>query len=857
MSLSMDLVAMTESAAPELRVWYDGSAHTFVAGGDVVVGRDIHADVRIPEPLISRAHLVLRFEQGRWVAIDNDSLNGMYVQGRRVGAVDLDDGRHINVGSLVGPLLTFEVGAKESADHAPPSAVLAGSQQTALGPAPRHAKEASSALVTSLRKIGLPGTSGEPPPGSTTIGRADNNDIVVSDLLASRRHATLVPTAEGTEIRDAHSINGTFVNGSPVDQALLHDGDVVTIGNVDLVFSGGTLVRRSETQAATRTGGLDVQGLGWTIEDNKTLLDNVSFSAAPGTLTAVIGPSGAGKSTLAKLIAGYTQPTTGTVSFEGHNIHAEYASLRSRIGMVPQDDVVHHQLTVNQALGYAAELRLPPDTSKDERREVVARVLEELDLTQQATSRVDKLSGGQRKRASVAMELLTGPSLLLLDEPTSGLDPALDRQVMTMLRQLADAGRVVLVVTHSLSYLDVCDHVLLLAPGGKTAFCGPPNQIGPAMGTTNWADIFAAIGEDPHAAHLRFLERVKPPPQPPQAEKPANLGGPTRTSLRRQFSTITRRQVRLITADRGYFTFLAVLPFILGTLSLAVPGDTGLGYADPHGTEPDEPLEILILLNLAAVFMGTALTIRDLVGERAIFRREQAAGLSASAYLAAKITVYSIAALTQIGVLTWIMIAGKGAPTRGAVILGNPTLELYVTLAATGIVSAMLGLALSSLARSTEQLLPMLVVTIMVSMVLAGGLIPVTGRPGLSQASWLLPARWGFAASASTVDLRAIEPLARPDRLWEHSLHFWVLDMGVLTLMGVVITGLVRFWLRLPTRPVIKRRFPAVKRRIGLLASRAPRTVWARLRSPRPGGALTPSARRPPTSARCRWIWSQ
>jgi ABC transport system ATP-binding/permease protein len=797
-SLSMDLVAMTESAAPELRVWYDGSAHTFVAGGDVVVGRDIHADVRIPEPLISRAHLVLRFEQGRWVAIDNDSLNGMYVQGRRVGAVDLDDGRHINVGSLVGPLLTFEVGAKQSADHAPPSAVLAGSQQTALGPAPRHAKEASSALVTSLRKIGLPGMSGEPPPGSTTIGRADNNDIVVSDLLASRRHATLVPTAEGTEIRDAHSINGTFVNGSPVDQALLHDGDVVTIGNVDLVFSGGTLVRRSETQAATRTGGLDVQGLGWTIEDNKTLLDNVSFSAAPGTLTAVIGPSGAGKSTLAKLIAGYTQPTTGTVSFEGHNIHAEYASLRSRIGMVPQDDVVHHQLTVNQALGYAAELRLPPDTSKDERREVVARVLEELDLTRQATSRVDKLSGGQRKRASVAMELLTGPSLLLLDEPTSGLDPALDRQVMTMLRQLADAGRVVLVVTHSLSYLDVCDHVLLLAPGGKTAFCGPPNQIGPAMGTTNWADIFAAIGEDPHAAHLRFLERVKPPPQPPQAEKPANLGGPTRTSLRRQFSTITRRQVRLITADRGYFTFLAVLPFILGTLSLVVPGHGGLGPAELRGPTPNEPAQIVMLLNISAIFMGTALTIRDLVGERAIFRREQAAGLSASAYLAAKITVYSVAAAVQTAVLTAIVVIGKGPPTRGAVILGNPTLELYATLAATAAVAAIMGLALSAAATSQDQILPMLVMSVMLSIVFSGGLIPVTGRIVLDQLSWLLPARWGFAASASTVDLRAIAPLTpRNEVLWSHASKWWLLDMGMLAVLGLVMAGFVRWRVRL------------------------------------------------------------
>ena len=374
-----------------------------------------------------------------------------------------------------------------------------------------------------MLKILRPGRSAEAPPGSIKIGRATDNDIVIPDVLASRHHATLVPTAAGTEIQDNRSINGTFVNGARVESALLRDGDVVTIGNVDLVFAGGTLVRRTETEAATRTGGLDVHGVTWTIENNKTLLDNISLTARPGTLTAVIGPSGAGKSTFARLVAGYTHPTSGTVTFEGHNIHAEYASLRSRIGMVPQDDVVHGQLTVNQALMYAAELRLPPDTTKEDRRQVVAQVLEELEMTRHADTRVDKLSGGQRKRASVALELLTGPSLLILDEPTSGLDPALDRQVMTMLRQLADAGRVVLVVTHSLTYLDVCDQVLLLAPGGKTAFCGPPSQIGPSMGTTNWADIFSS---------RRRRSRCGPPaiPRPARPAAAAAAGAETRRS---------------------------------------------------------------------------------------------------------------------------------------------------------------------------------------------------------------------------------------------------------------------------------------------------------------------------------------
>ena len=577
---------MSRPAPPALTVRYDGSTRNFAAGNDVVVGRDLRADVRIAHPLISRAHLVLRFDQGRWVAIDNGSLNGMYINGRRMPAVDIQDGQSLNIGNPDGPQLTFEVGRHQgAAGRTPTTSVPIGGQrpgpaawpgqgpqasapQTARPPlppppqgqsrsqpaaypsAPHHrypsapqpvhtggptsyptsapppvrppqtsqpisapALESVTAmgptaaprssegnLATSMLKILRPGRAGEAPAGSIKIGRATDNDIVIPDVLASRHHATLLPSPSGTEIRDERSINGTFVNGARVETAPLNEGDVVTIGNIDLTFSGGTLVRRTETEADTRTGGLEVHGVTWTIEGNKTLLDNISIAARPGTLTAVIGPSGAGKSTFARLVAGYTHPTTGTVTFEGHNVHAEYASLRSRIGMVPQDDVVHGQLTVRQALMYAAELRLPPDTNKADREQVVMQVLEELEMTKHLETRVDKLSGGQRKRASVALELLTGPSLLILDEPTSGLDPALDRQVMTMLRQLADAGRVVLVVTHSLTYLDVCDQVLLLAPGGKTAFYGQPSQIGPSMGTTNWADIFSSVAGDPEGA---------------------------------------------------------------------------------------------------------------------------------------------------------------------------------------------------------------------------------------------------------------------------------------------------------------------------------------------------------------------
>ena len=480
--------------------------------------------------------------------------------------------------------------------------------------------------------------------------------------------------------------------------------------------------------------------------------------------------------------------------------------MRSRIGMVPQDDVVHRQLTVNQALGYAAELRLPPDTSKQERAQVVAQVLEELDLTKHAETRVDKLSGGQRKRASVALELLTQPSLLLLDEPTSGLDPALDRQVMLMLRQLADAGRVVLVVTHSVSYLDVCDQILLVAPGGKTAFNGPPDQIEAAMGTRNWADIFAKVGAEPDEANRRFMERGQREYQSARAQAPvpatpADLGEPVHTHLLRQLSTIARRQVRLVVSDRLYTVFLALLPFLTGAIALTVKGPhPGLGPADPLGLAPTQPQYIMVLLNFGAVFMGTALTIRDLIGERPIFRREQAVGLSTTAYLLAKLAVFFVFATIQAAIATFIVRLGKGAPTAHPPFFGNSTFSLFVTVAGTCVASATLGLLLSAVATSNEQIMQLLAVSIISQLVLAGGMIPVTGRAGLNQLSWLTPARWGYAAGASSIDfpnLVKVKQIPTNDSIWQHSKHIFLLDMAMLAVLSCFYSLYVRWHIRL------------------------------------------------------------
>src|SRR5882672_5462870 len=197
----------------------------------------------------------------------------------------------------------------------------------------------------------------------------------------------------------------------------------------------------------------------------KTLLDDVSFGVRDKSLVAVIGPSGCGKSTLLRALTGYRPADEGEVLYDGCDLYRQFAELRHRIGLVPQDDILHPQLSVRSALKYAATLRFPDGTTPAEREHRVEEVLAGLHLTQCGDNKISTLSGGQRKRVSVALELLTKPSLIFLDEPTSGLDPGMDREVMKMLRDLADEGRTVLVVTHSVAELAVCDRLLVMAPG--------------------------------------------------------------------------------------------------------------------------------------------------------------------------------------------------------------------------------------------------------------------------------------------------------------------------------------------------------------------------------------------------------
>jgi ABC-type multidrug transport system ATPase subunit len=539
---------------------------------------------------------------------------------------------------------------------------------------------------------------------------------------------------------------------------------------------------------ADRAAALDARHLGVTTRAGRRLLDDVSFAVRAGQLVAVIGPSGAGKSTLLGALTGLRPAGSGQVTWDGRDLYEEYDHLRYLIGLVPQEDVLHRQLTVRRALDFAARLRLPPDTSAAERDERVRRVLAEVQLSAQIDQRIDSLSGGQRKRTSIALELLTAPQLLFLDEPTSGLDAGLDRQVMDGLRDLADAGRVVLVVTHSVLALDRCDRVLLLAPGGRVAFFGPPERLLPFFGVPDYPAVFVALDDPGWAARFAessvrraFVEPTSTGTAPVPAGRPPT---PPRPAPLRQLGTLIRRSLAVVASDRLFLALLVGMPVVLGLMAHAFPGSSGLSMRAAGG-DPTEARQRIIVLVVGAALMGAALAVREFVAERPIYRREHAVGLSPAAYLGSKVVVLGGAVAVQSVTFTLLALAGLPGPDDPRVLPWGRW-EVALAAAAVGVTMTVASLAVSALARSTDQTMPALVALVMGQLVFCGGLFEVAGRAGIEQFSLLLPARAGYAAMASTAGLQPASG-PQPDPLFTPTAEQWALDMGLLAAQAAVL----------------------------------------------------------------------
>ena len=666
---------------------------------------------------------------------------------------------------------------------------------------PRHAAARSPVQpAQSVQADLLPSVDRKPtarmplPAKAMRIGRTPDNDLVLSDLNVSRNHAELRKSRSGSyEIVDLGSHNGTFVNGQPVTTQMLTEQDIVSIGSSTFRLKDGELRQWVDDGEITFTA----QDLVVKVSGGKVLLDHVTFPIPEKSLLGVIGPSGAGKSTLLGALTGMRPADTGTVLYDNRDLYQNYNELRYRIGLVPQESVLHTQLTARRALQYSAELRFPADTKPAERDVRVDEVMGELGLTKHANTRADRLSGGQLKRVNVAQELLTKPSLLFLDEPTSGLDPGLDKSVMEQMRDLAHDGRTVIVVTHSVANLDTCDRLLVLVPGGRIAYYGPPDEGLDYFGQPGWAEVFQAFEAYPDRdwaaqfaaspAHAQYVLGRPRPVQAPNEQELAAAPPPQRRGGFRQMTTLTRRYVRVIAADRGYLLFMALLPVILGVLINFVGSSQGL-TGPPKTNQSAE--EVLLIVVICACLSGAASAVRELVKERSIYIRERAAGLSSGAYLFSKLIVLGVISIVQSAVLVLIGLAGQKMPPKGALPGVPPLLEILIAIAVLALASMCLGLLVSALVSTSEKAMPFLVLLTMVQVILSGGVVSLVGKPGLEQLAYIAPSRWGFGAVASTVNLNLIGVSApgSTDPLWAPTAGNWLRDMGMLIGLAVIFT---------------------------------------------------------------------
>lgn len=715
----------------------------------LLVGRDPHSGLPFDHPEVSRRHARIFFD-GAWQVEDLGSTNGTWVDGRRVMRAVVSGPCQVRFGHTgAAPTVSIRFGETE------PNAWTTTSR--------RQAGEVGSATQTWV------------------IGRDPRCDIVLADLLVSRRH-TRISTVGGNRlvVEDLGSANGTYIDGAAVTRGEMQPGQFLGVGSWTLGWDGQVLTRVDNRSDVA----LSVRGVDFRLATGKALLNGVDLDLAAGSLTAVVGPSGAGKSSLFSVLTGARRATTGAVTYQGLDVPSHLSVLRHHIGVVPQEDLIHRQLTARQALLYAAELRFPADVTAAERRVRVDETIAQLGLTDHAATIVDRLSGGQRKRTSVAMELLTQPSLLFLDEPTSGLDPGLDKSVMATLRDLATGDRTVVVITHSVANLAACDNVLVLAPGGRIAYFGPPDGVLGYFAMSDYADVFSALARDPEGFQRRFESfRGYGPRAAAPASVSTTLADPPQQPLFRQMSTIGRRQGRIMLADRSHALFNLLLPVVLALLALAVPGSAGFTKSP---TPTTEAMQLLVIMLVGATFMGMSASVRDLVGERPIYVRERAVGLSPWAYLLAKVVVFAGLACAQSALLVSLILWRKPGPQDG-LLVGAGSLELVAVVMVTAVTGALCGLALSANVTTSEQVMPLLVVSVMAQLVLCGGLIPIAGRMPLEQFSWLAPARWGYAAAASVVDLRAVSPTATDDRLWAHDLVTVSFSVVVLLLINVLL----------------------------------------------------------------------
>ena len=675
------------SARPHVELIVDKYAVKTVEISDkgLSVGRDaVRCQVVMDHPSVSAVHAEIASKGGKTTLTDH-STNGTFVNGKRVPTHELADGDYITFGRYAGKSLIFRTGLE-----------------------PTLKVETVDLSKDRIR-----------------IGRDPSNDFSIDHPVVSKYHAEIVKQGGKYFVVDLGSTNGTFVNGIKIKRHELQELDRIVIGPSELHFSGESLSHAPETQVVR----LDIQNLNFQVTDRTTgkpklLLDDISLVVKPRELIGLLGPSGAGKSTLMNALNGFTRPTSGAVLYNQAELYQNLDSLKSTIGFVPQEDIVHKQLSVRRCLYYAAKLRLPEDLSDDEINRRVEEMLETLKVDPQRWDNpVFTLSGGQRKRISIGIELLPKPGVLFLDEPTAGLDPRTETLMMMLFRQLANQGSTIVITTHLLASFGVLDKVVVLVQG-RLAFYGPGNKFLEYFKAPVPADVYDDLTDNntvPYSLELkkRFVEshlykdqiaepmKAAAPSAKSAAPAPKNKTS-EKGSMLHQFGVLLRRTWELKFGDRGQTTLLFLQAPLIALLVSLMAG------------EPNQ-IQTIFMAMFAALWFGCSNAVREIVDEQTIYKRERQTGLKIPSYVFSKLFVLSFIALVQCAsVVVILLFVRRALDLSAGEILGTVAIMFLVAVNGT-----LIGLVISSLVNTPEKALSLFPLVLIPELLLSGLFLPV------------------------------------------------------------------------------------------------------------------------------------
>jgi ABC-type multidrug transport system ATPase subunit len=623
-----------------------------------VAGRAPDADFPLSHVEVSRHHCRFEIEDGTLFVEDLGSRWGTRVNGAALkGRTALSPDDRVQLGSV---LLVFGIGEP--------------------GPALRSQSEAASAGGSLAMLFRGRETDAIPLGGELVFGREESCDAVLVSPAVSRRHLQVQPAPAGFKLIDLRSRAGSFVNGQRFDEHDLVIGDRLQIGPFYFQFDGLALRR------ASGTPGARIEAMNVSRKAGRTaVLDNVTVTFEPCHFAGIIGPSGAGKSSLLDAVSGMRAPESGQVLIDGVDVYA--SGERPAIGFVPQEDIVHRELTVSEALRFGARLRLRAGTPALEIHKLVLQTMDQLGLRERAGTRIAELSGGQRKRVSVGVELLARPPALYLDEPSSGLDPATEFKLMELLRELTDTGCTIVCTTHVLENVYLMDQLAVLS-GGRLVFTGTAEETRAHFGVAKLYSLYDQLGTAEPEATTRgeILTRAR------------HAALPHRRSHSGALRILLNRQWAILASDRRNFLLLLGQPLLIAALVAWVT---------------DDPSLALFFSYIATMWFGCSNAAQEIVREMAIYRRERLIGVSRHAYLGSKFLFLGAMTATQ-GLLFFavlqigeIGLAGSLAWQIGA-LLGSAG-------AAVGI-----GAAISALARSVMQAV-LLVPVILIPLILFSG----------------------------------------------------------------------------------------------------------------------------------------